>query len=222
MFLNLVHRAVHGINASEPLQPGSVYDLVLREHFGKLIEQSLAEFKRRLPADGPYQHHLVFQPEKLLEELPEQCRKDAKEKLKYYFDVVKSKNDCKGEVIQKEDWEERVIKGEPTFHEVLQEEVIIGGAAAGAGLSIGSAGCAALVTGAAFAAPVVAPVLVLVAIGGAVTGGWKATTFKKYKRIVKCKRERRIVNQKVNGSHDYGEWETVREWADESLTDSEA
>eukprot|EP00435_Cladocopium_sp_Y103_P050981 s54_g15.t1 len=118
MFLNLVHRAVAGINAAEPLHPGSVYDLVLREHFGRLMEQALTEFKCKLPEDGPYQRDLVFQPEKLLEQIPEQCRKDAKARLRDYFDVVKLKNEIKGEQIQKRECEEHVIEEPPTFHEV--------------------------------------------------------------------------------------------------------
>lgn len=218
MFLNLVHRAVDGINAAEPLHPGSVYDFVLREHFGKLIQQAHAEFKRELPADGPYQHHLVFQPEKLLEKLPEQCRKDAKEKMKYYFDVVELNNDRKGETIQNIECQERVIRGKPTCHEVPRPEAIIGGAAGGAGVAVITGGGAVLAAGATLTAPVVAPLFAVYAIGGAVTGGWTATTYKKYKRIVKCMKERRIVNQKVNGSHDYGKWEMVEEWTEEDFT----
>ena len=220
MFLNLVHRAVVGINAAEPLHPGSVYDLVLREHFGKLSQQALAEFKRELPADGPYQRDLVFQPDKLLEELPEQCRKDAKEKLKYYFDVVKLNNDRKGKMIQNRECQERVIREKPTFHEVPRPKVIIGGAAGGAGAAVIGAGGVALAVGATVAAPVVAPLFAAFAFSGGIAGGWQATAYKKYKKVVKCKKERRIVNQKVNGSRDYGNWEMVEEWTDEDFTDS--
>ena len=83
MFLNLVHTAVAGINAAEPLHTEE-YLVVLRQYFGRSTEQALDEVKRKVPADGPDPHHLEFPPE----------------------------NKCKGKKIQKRECEERLITGE--------------------------------------------------------------------------------------------------------------
>lgn len=227
MFLNLVHRAVAGINAAEPLHPGSVYDAVLRKHFGKLIDEALDEFKLRLPEDGPYQHGLVFEPDEILEKLPEECRKDTQEKLRYYFDEVKTKNELKGEETQTAEVEHREVKEKPTYEVVDEQRKLIAGSAGGAGVGVVGGGgpvlAAVAASGAAVAAPVVVPAVAAVAFfafTGAITGGWLATGEKKYRKTVKCRKEQRKVNQKFNGSKKYEDWETIEKWEDEFIVDS--